>query len=64
MLDPLSCIHAKSPFCCIETVANNAQNRRCVVVFAVVAVGWVYGISTIVGYLMPNPSYTYIKQDF
>ena len=22
--------------------------------------GWVYGISTIVGYLMPNPLYTYI----
>ena len=22
--------------------------------------GWVYGISTIVGYSMPNPLYTYI----
>ena len=22
--------------------------------------GWLYGISTIVGYLMPNPFYTYI----
>ena len=22
---------------------------------------WFYGISTIVGYLMPNPFYTYIK---
>ena len=22
--------------------------------------GWLYGISTIVGYLMPNPLYTYI----
>ena len=22
---------------------------------------WIYGISTIAGYLMPNPLYTYIK---
>ena len=30
---PLSNIYAKTPFCCIETAANNALNRRCVVVF-------------------------------
>ena len=30
--------------------------------FGLVSLGWVgfYGISTIVGYLMPNPVYTYI----
>ena len=30
---PLSHIYTKTPFCCIETVANNALNRRRVVVF-------------------------------
>ena len=33
MFYPLSHIYAKTPFCCIETVANNALNRRCIVVF-------------------------------
>ena len=31
MFHPLSHIYAKTPFCCIETVANNAQNRWIVV---------------------------------
>ena len=26
-------------------------------------VGWFYGISTLLGYLVPNPVYTYIKYD-
>ena len=30
---PLSYIYAKTPFCCVETVANNTLNRRRVVVF-------------------------------
>ena len=30
---PLSHIYAKTYFCCVETVANNALNRRRVVVF-------------------------------
>ena len=30
---PLSHIYAKSPFCCVETIANNALNRRRVVAF-------------------------------
>ena len=30
---PLSHILAKTPFCCIKTVANNALNYQCVVVF-------------------------------
>ena len=30
---PLLHIYAKTPICCVETVANNALNRRCVVVF-------------------------------
>ena len=30
---PLSHIYAKPPFCCVETVANNALNRWCVVIF-------------------------------
>ena len=34
---PLSHIYAKTPFCCIETVANNALNRQRVVVF-----GWLW----------------------
>ena len=33
MFHPLSHIYAKSPFCCVKTVANNALNCRCVVVF-------------------------------
>ena len=33
MFHPLSHIYAKTPFCCIETVANYALNRRCVIVF-------------------------------
>ena len=33
MFHPLSRIYANSPFCLIETVANNALNRRRVVVF-------------------------------
>ena len=33
MFNPLSHIYAKIPFCCVETVANNALNCRCVVVF-------------------------------
>ena len=33
MFYPLSYIYAKSPFCCIETVANNALNHWKVVVF-------------------------------
>ena len=33
MLHPLSHIYVKTPFCCVETVATNALNRRRVVVF-------------------------------
>ena len=33
MFHPLLHIHAKTPFCCIETVANNALNHWPVVVF-------------------------------
>ena len=33
MFHPLSHIYAKTPFCCIETVANDALNRQCIVVF-------------------------------
>ena len=33
MFHPLVHIYAKTPFCCVETVANYALNRRCVVVF-------------------------------
>ena len=33
MFHPLSHIYAKAPFCCIETVANNALNHWCIVVF-------------------------------
>ena len=33
MFQPLSHIYTKTPFCCIETVANNALNCWCVVVF-------------------------------
>ena len=33
MIYPLSHIHAKTPFCCYETVANNALNHRHVVAF-------------------------------
>ena len=33
MFHPLSNIYTKTPFCCIETVANNALNHQCVVVF-------------------------------
>ena len=33
MFHPLSHIYAKTSFCCVETVANNALNRQCVVVF-------------------------------
>ena len=33
MFHPLSHIYAKTPFCCVETVANNALNRWHVVVF-------------------------------
>ena len=33
MFHPLSHIFERTPFCCVETVANNALNRRCVVVF-------------------------------
>ena len=29
-------------------------------IYDLVGLGWVYGISTIVGYLMPNHLYTYI----
>ena len=34
MFHPLSHIYTKAPFCCVETVANNALNCWCVVVFA------------------------------
>ena len=33
MFHPLSHIYAKTPFCCIKTVANNALNCWCIVVF-------------------------------
>ena len=33
MFSPLSHIYAKTPFCCVETLANNALNRRRIVVF-------------------------------
>ena len=33
MFHPLSHIYAKIPFCCVETVANNAQNYKRVIVF-------------------------------
>ena len=33
MFHPLSNIYAKIPFCCVETVANNALNRRRIVAF-------------------------------
>ena len=33
LFHPLSHIYAKTPFCCVEIVANNALNRWCVVVF-------------------------------
>ena len=33
MFHPLSHIYAKTPFCCVETVANKALNCRCIVVF-------------------------------
>ena len=33
MFHPLSHLYAKTPFCCLETVANNALNCCCIVVF-------------------------------
>ena len=33
MFHLLSQIYEKNPFCCVETVANNALNHHCVVVF-------------------------------
>ena len=33
MFHPLSHIYTKTPFCCVETVANNALNRQRVIVF-------------------------------
>ena len=32
--------------------------------FSLVQMVWFYGLSTIVGYLMPNPLYTYIHMKY
>ena len=33
MFHPISHIYTKTPFCCIETVANNTLNCQCLVIF-------------------------------
>ena len=39
-------------------VILNFMKYKCVYVCVCALLVWVYGISTIVGYLMPNPLYT------
>ena len=43
----------------LKKLSSNVSQYQCV--FDLV---WFYGISTIVGYLMPNPFYTYILNGF
>ena len=38
----------------------NAKSSLYIYIKYMIWLGWVYGISTIIGYLMPNPLYTYI----